>query len=136
MPTWIEFHDSTLSGLETRRRISESSWTRKSIGGIWWATNGSALGGCNLFASLIANALGRLSVPLVPVGISNGHVKVGTITHETLVPLPFAASEMIALWIQLVNADEPLIIDGDSIQLEALSEARFVEKLPVDFCPF
>jgi hypothetical protein len=83
---------------------------------------------------LITNAVSRLSVPVGPVRIYGGRVKVGTITHENLVPLPFAASEMIALWIQLANADE-LNIDGDSIQIEALGEARFVEKLPADFGP-
>jgi hypothetical protein len=99
------------------------------VGDDWVGT-----GWAQLVCILITNAVGLSSMPAVPVRIDDGRVKVGTITHENLIPLPFVASETVALWMQLANADE-LNIDGDSIHIEASGEARFVEKLPADWGP-
>jgi len=134
LPTWIEFHDSTLAALDytaTDLRVVLDAYVHRwdLVADDWVGT-----GWMRLVRILITHARCQSSVTLVPVEITHGRLHVGTVTYSNLVPLPFKESEAINLWIQVANAD---VLDcvGDSVQIEAQGEARFVEDLPGDMRP-
>jgi hypothetical protein len=72
--------------------------------------------------------------PVLPIDISDGRLRVGTITHDNLVRLPFNASDVISLWLQLTNADVVEFV-GRGVYIDVVGEARFVEDLPADLRP-
>jgi hypothetical protein len=62
-------------------------------------------------------------------------MRVGTITHDNMVRLPFNASDAISVWLQLTNA-EVLEFVGRGVHIDVVGDARFVEDLPSDLRPF
>ncbi len=72
--------------------------------------------------------------PVIPVGISNGRLAVGTITYDGLILFPLKASDAVSLRLQLTNADVVEFI-GRGVQIDVVGEARFVEDLPADLRP-
>lgn len=72
--------------------------------------------------------------PVLPVDISDGRLRVGTIIHDNMIHLPFNASDAISLLLQLTNADVVEFI-GSGVRIDVVGEARFVEDLPADVRP-
>ncbi len=72
--------------------------------------------------------------PVLPIDISDGRLRVGLITHDNLVRLPFNASDAVSLSLQLTNADV-LEFYGRGVNIDVVGEGRFVEDLPDDLRP-
>jgi len=70
----------------------------------------------------------------LPIDVADGRLRVGAITHDNLVPLPFTAVDSISLWVQLANA-ATVEVAGAAVSVEPFGEARFVENLPDDLRP-
>jgi hypothetical protein len=132
--TWIEFHDSILAavnhiGADVEIVLDAYVLRWEASGNVWTGT-----GWTQAVRIRLSGIRDRSVVPLLPTDISDGHLRVGTATHDNLVPLPFEAADAINLWLQLSNS-EVLEFAGRGVQIDAVGEARFVEDLPLDLRP-
>jgi hypothetical protein len=134
LTTWLEFHDSTLATVNYTANDVEvvldayvHRW--ETLGASWTGT-----GWMRPVRILISDVGGGPIARVLPIDISDGRLRVGTITHDNLVRLPFNASDAISLWLQLTNADVVEFI-GHAVHIDAVGEARFVEDLPDDLRP-
>jgi len=134
LKTWIEFHDSELTAVnETNHGVTVDldayvhRW--ESSGDSWHGT-----GWMQPVRILISGAAHERLAAVLPLGVSDGRLRVGAITHLNVVPLPFDALDAVGLWLQLVNADI-VEIEGAGVTVEPCGEASFVEDLPADLRP-
>jgi hypothetical protein len=134
LTTWIEFHDSTLVGVNHTTNdvevILDAYVHRWDILGDAW----TGTGWVQPVRILISDVGGRSIAPVLPVDISYGRLRVGTISYDNMVRLPFNASDAIGLRLQLTNADVVEFI-GRGVHIDAVGDARFVEDLPADLRP-
>ncbi len=134
MPNWIEFHDSTLTGINAVGQACElvldayvHSWEAR--GDEWTGT-----GLMQVVHIIVGNAFGPLASELVlPALISAGRMRAGGVTHD-LVPLPFEASSDVDLSLQ-VDTIGTVTINGHGVRIEAVGEGRYVEDLPAEWRP-
>lgn len=132
--TWLEFHDSTLAAVNhitTDVEVVLDAYVHRwDISGDTWR----GTGWIQAVRILIRDVDVRAVAPMLPMHISDGRLRVGAVTHDNLVPLPFDASDATSLWLQLTNAD---IVEylGRGGRIDAVGEARFVEVLPADLRP-
>ena len=134
MTTRLEFHDSTLAAVNHTTKdvevILDAYVHRWDTVGESWTGTGSR----QPVRILIRDVGGRSIAPVLPVDISDGRLRVGTITHDNLVRLPFNASDAISLWLRLTN-DDVVEFVGGGVQIDTVGEARFIEDLPADLLP-
>ncbi len=134
MPSWIEFHDSELlgvnavdGGVEVLLSAYVHAWDVGEDGrrGTGWSQP-VRIKLTNAVASAVEYAL--------PLRISNGHMTVGVEISRNLVPLPFVATERTTLWLEFPNG---ILFEavGASVDLEATGSARYIEPLPPDLWP-
>jgi hypothetical protein len=133
LTTWLEFHDSTIAAVNHTSRNVEivlNAYVHR------WDAEGDSWTGTGWMQPvriLIGDVDGSIA-PVLPIGISDGRLAVGTITHDGLVRLPLKTSDATRLWLQLTNADVVEFI-GRAVQIDVFGEARFVEDLPADLRP-
>jgi hypothetical protein len=134
MPSWIEFHDSVLTGIKPSGKdvsIDLDAYVHQ------WKDQGGESKGTGWMQSvaiLVKNT--RQGIPgfVGPSAIDGGRLRVSDALHDGLVPLPFVARDAVHLTIELVGGG---IVEaaGDGVRLEATGKARYVEDLPGDFRP-
>jgi hypothetical protein len=131
---WLEFHDSTLTGFDARDTRVEllldayiHRWER--LDDQWRGT-----GWMQGVRIVVSNAVGPSAVPVLPVEISDGWLRLGAVAHNDLVRLPLQASGAIRIWLQLNTADV-VEFTGSAVRIEATADARYVEELPADLRP-
>jgi len=83
---------------------------------------------------VVTSAVGPSAVPMLPVEISDGWLRLGAVAHNNLVPLPLQASGVIRIWLQLNTADV-VEFNGSAVRIEATADARYVDELPADLRP-
>ena len=109
MKTWLEFHDSTLTALtETKVGVTLDLTAYVHC---WEASGESWLGTgwMQPVRILISGAgHGRPATDL-PIDVADGRRRVGAITHDNFVPLPFSAVDSISLW----NRHDDRVCDDD-----------------------
>ena len=134
MPSWIEFHDSTLeavcaepTGVAIRLRAYVHEW--KLVAGRWQGSGWSQ--------PVVMRVQGAVSggAPEAPVELGSGWVRVGSTMHDGIIPLPFASTERATVWLQTAMA-EVLELGGTGLDIEATGAAKFIEVLPDDMNPF
>jgi hypothetical protein len=131
---WLEFHDSTVAAVNYSGNDVEvvlDGYVHR-----WDAVGDSATGTgwVQPVRILIGGVGGTWMVPVLPIDISDGRLRVGATRHDNMVGLPFLASGAISLWLQFVNADMVEFV-GRRVHIDAIGEARFVEDLPADLRP-
>jgi hypothetical protein len=134
LTTWLEFHDSTLAVVNHTTKdvvVELDAYVHRwdAVGDSWTGT-----GWMQPVRILISDVGGRSIAPALPVDISDGRLRVGTITHDNMVRFPFTALVVISLWLRLTNGDIVEFVGG-GVQIDAVGEARFVEDLPADLRP-
>lgn len=134
MPTWIEFHDSTLVALNRAGADVEillEAYVHR------WETNGKTWQGTGWMQPVritVSKVVGESVTLGLPIGVSQGRLQLGAVNHDNVLQLPLTASEPTNLRLQLVSA-EVLEFAGRAIRVEAAGEARYVEDLPPDLWP-
>jgi len=83
---------------------------------------------------VVSNAVSPSAVPMLPVEISDGWLRLGAVAHNDLVRLPLQALGEIRIWLQLTTADV-VEFTGSAVRIEATADARYVEQLPADLRP-
>jgi hypothetical protein len=134
LPSWIEFHDSTLTaveqsvgGLEIALDAYVHRW--ELIGGQWRGT-----GWQQRVRIRTQSAVGPSVVLTLPVDIWNGELRANGLRDGELVPLPFESHDDFGLSLRLVDGSV-IDITGRGLQVQASGDARFVENLPDDMRP-
>ena len=134
MTDWLEFHDSTLTGLDAREPNVEllldayiPRWERLNDG--WRGT-----GWMQSVRIVVSNATGLSALPRLPVKISDGRLQLGTVALNNVVRLPLQASCVVRIWLQLATADV-VELTGSAVCLEATADARYIEELPAELRP-
>ena len=134
MTAWLEFHDSTLAAVNHTAKdvelVLNASVHRWDLVGDSWTGSGWR----QAVRILVNDVGGRSIAPVLPIDISVGRVRVGTITHDNMVRLPFNASDAIGVWLQLTNADVIELV-GRGVHIDVVGGARFVEDLPAEEVP-
>jgi len=131
---WLEFHDSTLTGVDARDSHVEllldayiHRW--ESVNEGWRGT-----GWMQSVRIVVRNAIGLSAVPVLPVEIADGEFQLGTVAPNDLVRLPLQASGVIRIWLQLTTADV-VELTGSAVRIEATADPRYIEELPADLRP-
>jgi hypothetical protein len=131
---WLEFHDSTLTGVVVRATHLEllldgyiHRWERlhEEWRGTGWMQN---------VRIAVSDALAPAVVPRLPVDIGDGWLQVGTGPRDGLARFPLQVSGDIRIWLQATTADV-VELTGTAVCIEAIGEARYVEQLPGDLRP-
>jgi hypothetical protein len=134
LPSWIEFHDSTLTAINasaaTREIVLDAYVHRwELIDGEWRGT-----GWEQPVRIVMQNAVGPSHKWALPAAISDGELRTSAVAGGMLVPLPFKSSDDFDLSLRLMDASV-VDISGRGLQIEAVGEARFIEDLPEDMSP-
>jgi hypothetical protein len=134
VPNWIEFHDSTLIGInqigQDRELVIDAYVHRWEQRGDEWAGSGLM----QLVHIVVMNAVGPLpSTPVLPADISEGRLRAGDVVSG-LLPLPFEASDDVDLALQFVTSGA-VAVTGRGVRVEAVGEGRYVEDLPAELRP-
>jgi hypothetical protein len=134
LPSWIEFHDSTLTtvkqssdGGEVELIAYVHRWDL--IGDQWRGT-----GWEQPVRMTMQSAVSASLAPVLPIDISDGEPRADGLTPDDLVPLPFESPGDFALILQLVDGSV-INISGRGLSVDGLDGARFVEDLPEDMKP-
>jgi hypothetical protein len=134
LPSWIEFHDSTLTAVKQSagmREIVMAAYVHR------WESLGDQWRGAGWEQPVrirMQNAVGPSTVPALPTDISDGELRVSGLKQGTLVPLPFESPGDFGLLLRLVGGSV-IDITGRGLQVEALGGGRFLEDLPDDMRP-
>jgi hypothetical protein len=134
LPSWIEFHDSTLTRIDRTDQQCQlvlDAYVHR------WEARGDGWTGTGLMQVvhiIVGNSFGPLaSTPVLPAVISDGRMRAGDVTYD-LVPLPLVASSEVDLSLQLDTVGT-VAITGHGVRVEAVGEGRYVEDLPAEWRP-
>jgi hypothetical protein len=134
LPSWIEFHDSTLTRInrtDQQCQLVLDAYVHR------WEARGDEWTGTGLMQVvhiIVGDPFGPLaSTPVLPALISDGRIRAGDATYD-LVPLPFEASSDVDLWLQ-IDTIGTVAITGHGVRVEAVGEGRYVEDLPAEWRP-
>lgn len=134
MPSWIEFHDSTLTAVRqqagTREIVLDAYIHRWELLGDKWRGTGWT----QSVRILMQNAVGPDVVPAVPVAISTGDLRLADAMPGGLVPFPFESTGDFVLSLHLTDG-HLIEIAGRGLQIRSLNGPQFVEDLPEDMRP-
>jgi hypothetical protein len=134
LPSWIEFHDSTLTAIKqsvgTLEIVLDAYVHRWELLGDEWRGTGWE----QPVRIRMQNAVGPSATPALPTEILDGELRTKGLAPGALVPLPFELPGDFALSLQLLDG---IVIDitGRGLRVEALSGGRFVENLPEEMRP-
>jgi hypothetical protein len=133
MPSYLEFHDSTVLGIERDGDtvgINLDAYVHRweQVDGQWRGTGWSQLVRIRFHeASLTAP-------PDLPAELAGGELRTADTTYDDLVPLPFSSAVSASLrldfmWGGVVN------VSGSDVALDPLAEGHYIEDLPNEFKP-
>jgi hypothetical protein len=134
LPSWIEFHDSTLTSINasaaTREIVLDAYVHRwELINGQWRGT-----GWEQPVRIVMQNAVGPSNTCALPAAISAGELRANEATPGNLVSLPFKSSAEFDLSLQLLGGGV-VEISGRGLQIEAVGDGNFIEDLPAEWKP-
>lgn len=134
MPSWIEFHDSTLTAItdmaETRELLLDAYVHRWELHGDRWI----GTGWLRPVRITMQKAVGPVAAPLLPAAISIGSLRSGEGMHRNLAPLPFESAGKCELSLRLVGGGA-VDLTGHWLCIEAIGDGRYVEGLPDELRP-
>jgi len=134
LPSWIEFHDSTLTALNesaSAREVVLDAYVRRweMVGDRWHGT-----GWQQLVRIRIENVTDPSVVPAMPVNVDDGDLRATGVKQTNFVPVPMEAAGDCNLRLRLTG-NTTVEIKGRGLQVETAGEGRFVEELPDDMKP-
>jgi hypothetical protein len=134
LPSWIEFHDSTLTAItemaDTRELRLEAYVHRWELRGDRWI----GTGWLRPVRIWMRNAVGPAAVPVLPASISIGGLRSGEVNPGNLVPLPFESAGEFELSLRL-GGGAAVDVAGRELQIEAIGDGRYIEDLPDESKP-
>jgi len=140
MPSWVEFHDSTLLSLTeasgTAEAVLDGFVHRWDLHGETW----SGSGWTQRIRITINKATVRLAVSGLPAQIAHGQLRVGDTVWMNLAPIPLVeAKDATDLHLEFSGpasfGPASLHIDGTDIRLEPAGPMHYVEDLTPDLRP-
>jgi hypothetical protein len=134
LPSWIEFHGSTVTIVAHSDAACELTldahvhrWEQRSDP---WAGSGWI----QPVRIMVRDATNVAVMPILPSAISAGSLRAGNATHRNLLPLPFESTDEIVLSIQLVTGGV-VDIAGSDLRVELVADGWYVEELSEELRP-
>ena len=132
MKRTVEFYDSTVGAIKRVGESAEVEFTPAYVHQVEGEPGNERVTGWNLTVRLILdNATVTGKYPEMPCKLSDGALQLGDTQINYLIPLPYAESGVIEIWLQFSTGDE-LTITATKVELQAVGDAIFIEEFPAE----
>jgi len=132
MKRTVEFYDSTVGAIKLVGESAEVEFTPAYVHQEEGEPGNERVTGWNLAVRLVLdNATITGNYPDMPCKLSDGALQMGDTQINYLIPLPYAESGDIEIWLQFCTGDE-LTITATKVELQAVGDATFIEEFSAE----